>query len=61
VSEQPLLAERQLLPAQSCGDRGFGVADVGKTCPQIERTAERRRCRTDFLVSDARILQVRLK
>ena len=41
VPEQPLLAERQLLPAQSRGDAGLGVADVGKTRAEIERTAER--------------------
>ena len=51
VSEQPLLAERQFLPAQSCGDRRLGVADVGKTRAEIERTAEGRRCRTDLLVA----------
>jgi hypothetical protein len=42
-SEQPLLAERELLAPEPRGHGGLGRADVGKPDPQIERTAERAR------------------
>ena len=48
VSEQPLLAERQLLSSESGRDRGLGVADVGEARAEIERAAEGRRRRTDL-------------
>src|SRR5262245_23329562 len=61
MSEQTLLAERQLLPSEPRGDMRGGRADIRKPRAQIERAAEWRRRRTDLLPGDARILHVGLK
>src|SRR5512147_2486019 len=61
MTEQPLLAERELLPAEAERERRLRIADVGKARSQIERTAERCRRRSDLFVRNARVLHVGLE
>ena len=61
MSQQSLLAERQFLTTEPGRDVGFCTPDVGKSETEIERSTERRSRRTDFLLRNARILDLGLK
>ena len=61
MAEQALFAKGQLLPAEAERNRRGRAADVSERGAQVERATERRGRRSNRLVGDARVVDIRLE
>jgi hypothetical protein len=61
MTDQPLLAKRQFLPAHPCRHVPGRRTEVGERHADVKRGGEGRARRADLLVADARVLHLHLE